>query len=222
MTITATVSKKHLLRLGFLSFFCVGLAGWSLYDGLVAYPAQQERQREPYAAFQKISKKYEESGEVGRWEEWTALAEEKGWSKSEPEKPREQYEINLQFIMAALAGPVGLLFLTNLIRTLGREMEADETGITASWGPRVDFDKITKIDKKKWDKKGITKLTYQSDQGEKKFTVDDFIFERPPTDEIMRLIEQQAGLDKIVNGKPEPEPKPKEEPEAAEPEPAQT
>ena len=34
--------------------------------------------------------------------------------------------------------------------------------------------------------------------------MDDYIFDRPATDAMMRWMEEAAGVDKIVNGNPEP------------------
>ena len=63
------------------------------------------------------------------------------------------------------------------------------------------------IDKKKWDKKGIANLHYQENGRKKILTLDDFIYDRPTTDDILRQVEQRVGHDKIINGKPEPPPK---------------
>jgi hypothetical protein len=59
----------------------------------------------------------------------------------------------------------------------------------------------------KWDKKGIAILQYQDNGRDSVLTLDDFIYERPTTDEILRQVEDRIGHDKIVNGKPEPPPK---------------
>ena len=223
MSIQATVSKKQLMRLSFLTLFTTVFTIWFLYDGLVGWPAQRARWQEPWDAFQEIQEEYKDS--VGGREAWTDIVVEKveagEWDVAElledagggrmlaknPVEPKSEADITGQYFWAALPAPFAVYFLITLLRTLGRTMEADEEGITASWGPRVEYAAITKIDKKRWDKKGICRLHYQAEGGEKTFIVDDYIFERPPTDEIMRLIEQKAGVDKIVNGKPEPPPK---------------
>ncbi len=197
MALRTDISKKHLLRLSAVALVLLGFAGWSYYDGKYAYPEQQAR-AEAYADLEVVE-------ELERWPE---VAAENGWEPYDPGEPKSDADIQVQFYMVGIAGIPGLLVLINVLRSLGRWIELDDKQLRSSRGEEVPLDKITKIDKKKWDKKGIAKLHYEADGNEKKFTLDDFIYERPTTDEILRLVEERVGHDKIVNGKPEPSPKP--------------
>jgi len=54
---------------------------------------------------------------------------------------------------------------------------------------------ITQIDKSKWDRKGIAKLDYELPTGQKgRLTLDDFVYDRPPTDRILEAIEAKLGV----------------------------
>ena len=56
--------------------------------------------------------------------------------------------------------------------------------------PDVPLSGITQIDKSKWDRKGIAKLDYELPTGQKgRLTLDDFVYDRPPTDTIVKRIE---------------------------------
>ncbi|MCG8450281.1 MAG: hypothetical protein MI725_11990 [Pirellulales bacterium] len=231
MALRTDISKKHLLRLSAVATVCMGFALWALYDGAHAWPnqrkqalkyqelKQEERLREwplvvaengwNFFDNEEPVKAYLELKEQGHLDEFPQLVVEQGWKvyKPNPETPRTESEIAVQFYMVGLAGGAGLLVLIHVLRCIGRWIEMDDAGLSSSRGHRIEFDQITKIDKKKWDKKGIAKLLYQDDGREKKFTLDDFIYERPTTDEILRQVEERVGHDKIVNGKPEPPPK---------------
>ena len=196
----ATVSKQQLTRLSVIALITNGLALWSFYDGLVGYPRQRER-----------ALVYKECDEADDFERWRTICAEKGWKTSNPGEPKTDADIQMQFLQGGIAGAIGLFVLYKLLRTLGRTLEGDEEGIKASWGPAFRYDEVTQIDKKKWDSKGIAKIRYQQDGKSKTFILDDYIFERQPTDAMMRRMEAVAGVDKIVNGAPEPLPEEAEE-----------
>jgi hypothetical protein len=61
--------------------------------------------------------------------------------------------------------------------------------------PDVPLSGITQIDKSRWDRKGIAKLDYALASGEKgTLTLDDFVYDRPPTDRILETIEARLGV----------------------------
>jgi len=201
MALRTNISGRHLIRLTVVGLFCLGFGLWALYDGKITYPNQRERA----LAFQELE-------EQGRLEEWTEYAAKRGWQPYDPGEPKTEAEIAVQFYMLAIAGGIGLLVLIHVLRSKGRWIEMDETGLRSSRGLRLTFDQITAIDKKKWDNKGIAKLHYQENGRKKIFVLDDFIYDRPTTDNILRQVEQRVGHEKIVNGKPEPPPKPETTP----------
>jgi hypothetical protein len=61
--------------------------------------------------------------------------------------------------------------------------------------PDVPLSAITQIDKSKWDRKGIAHLHYELPSGRKgRLTLDDFVYDRPPTDRILEEIEARLGV----------------------------
>lgn len=199
MALRTKISGRHLIRLTIVGLFCIGFGLYCLYDGMVAWPNQRKRA----LAFQELEAQ-------GRLEDWAEYAAERGWQPYDPGEPRTEAEITGQFYMLAIAGGAGVLVLIHVLRSIGRWIEMDDKGLRSSRGQELTFDQVTQIDKKKWDKKGIAKLHYEANGREKVFTLDDFIYERPTTDEILRQAENQIGHDKIVNGKPEPLPQAKD------------
>jgi hypothetical protein len=234
MSLRTDISKRHLIRLTLVGLFCLGFGLWALYDGKVTYPEQRQRA----LAYEELkdqsregdwprvvaehgwkpydqgvpAQRYQELKDQNRLDEWPDLVAERGWLPNDPGTPKTKSEIAVQFFMFAIAGGAGLLMLIHVLRCRGRWIEMDDTGLRTSRGQEVAFDQITEIDKKKWDKKGIAKIQYQQDGRESVLTLDDFIYERPTTDDMLRQVENHVGHDKIVNGKPEPLPKAKEAP----------
>jgi len=78
--------------------------------------------------------------------------------------------------------------------------------LASKGGGEIELKDITKIDKTRWEKKGITKVSATGADGkERTMIIDDLKFEREPTDQIMAEIERVAGVDKIIGGKSEAE-----------------
>jgi hypothetical protein len=183
----------------------VGFALWSLYDGAIKYPHQRERA----LAMEKLEAE-------GRGDEWDAFATERGWSTEYPGEPKTEVDIKMQYAMAALAGSIGLPMLLLALNSRRHWIEASPKGITSSWGESFDFDQVERVDKRKWRKKGIAKVTYHDGRRKRRFVLDDYKFERDTMDAILYELEQRIDPEKIVGGPPEPPPgQPHDELEAA-------
>jgi hypothetical protein len=230
MTVRSKISGRHLIRLTIVGLFCIGFGLYCLYDGMVGWPNQRERalkfqeleemgqlekwplvsaenRWEPYDRGEP-ARMFQELKGAGREDEWLRIVEEHGWKARNPGEPKSEAAIAGQFYMLAICGVVGMLVLLNVLRSIGRWVEMDDSGLRSSRGQEFKFNQVAKIDKKKWDNKGIAKIHYQENGRTKVFTLDDFIYDRSTTDDILRELEGRVGTDKIVNGKPEPAPKP--------------
>jgi hypothetical protein len=112
----------------------------------------------------------------------------------------------MQYAMAILASVIGLPMLLVALKSRGNWIEANGAGLTSSWGERFNYDQIVQLDKKKWQKKGIAKLTYLDGDRKRRFVLDDYKYERLTMDAILYEIEQCIDPAMIVNGPPEPPP----------------
>lgn len=205
MTIRTNINTSHLVRLGIVGCFCTGMALYCLYDGFVGYPNQRIRANEFIAFKEEHSEELDPKDIV---DQWKLLAAERGWPTDNPGEPRSDYEIISQFVMAGLFGPIGLLFLFQLIINKGRWIESEGMKLTSSMGDDLELDQIVELNKKKWQKKGIAKLKYKTGEKVGKLILDDCNYERDTTNQILRHIEANIDHEKIVGGKPEPPPKP--------------
>ena len=71
--------------------------------------------------------------------------------------------------------------------------------------PPVPLEAITQIDLSQWDRKGIARLSYELPAGPKgTLTLDDFIYDRPPTDRILDAVKTKLN----VTEDPAPAPSP--------------
>ena len=193
-SIRADSDPKYYLRFLIMGIVAFGFALWSLYDGMYGYPAKQER-----------ALTYQALEDKGDWDE---IVEERGWPPGHPGKPKPEGEfeasITVQFVQAAVATLIAVPLLLVPIRSRGRWIESDGRGISTSWGERIDYDRITNLDKKKW-KKGIAKVRYEDSGGRRRtFVLDDYKFQRHPTDAILYELESNIDPEKITGGPPEP------------------
>ena len=193
MLLKTKISTGFVVRLGLLGLFCLGFAGWFLFDGAVAYPRQRER-----------ALIYEELVEQKRVDEWNGIAKEHGWPLQPPGKPKEQADSYVQYGFAAFTAPWALLFLFLFLRSRKRWIELTETGMRTSWGQELEFDQIETLNKKKWKSKGIAKIRYRQDNRKRRLVLDDFKYEPDSTRAILREVESRLDVDQIVGGPLEP------------------
>ena len=203
MKIRADVDKKFIRRFLFISIGCFGFMLYGLYDGLVVYPKKLEKA----IAFAEIRKQLVdgEITESEKTEKWNTLCKEKNWGYSEPETPENaQNKIYFQWFVFGTGLIMGAGFLVHYLRLLNSWVEADEETVTTSWGQNLRFENISSINKKKWAKKGLAKVAYDTENGDSQTMVfDDFKFHRESMGQIMRRAESHLTDDQIVDGERE-------------------
>lgn len=199
MAAKAYIWNGYRWRLAAMAGLLLFLGGWFLYDGAIGYPNKNIER----LAFDDIANPESENYIPNYKEKWVEIAEENGWSTTEPGKPYSTYEeagifsdVTMQFIYAIpclfFGGWVGL----NYLRSFGRWIETDDEGIKTSWGAETQFGDITRLDKRKWKKKGIVYVYYTKpgSKTEASITLDDWKFDREPTGEMLEEIEEITGL----------------------------
>lgn len=164
--ITCRVTPWYHKRRIAMLVLVAGFAAYFFYDWKVGYPAKQE-----------AATTMKELTEQKREAEYEALAAKNGWPKKPDMNKDWDYAIKEQLVCAILsaAGTVTMLFF--YLRTIRSTLTADESGFTAPGGPRIPFASAFRIDRRKWDHKGLAYVYYKDDKGaEKRAVIDDLIF----------------------------------------------
>ena len=187
-----------------MGIVAIGFALWSLFDGMVKYPAQRVRGFEEF----KIDNKSQfEDPKVKALtvDQFERTADEKHeWAKYSHERGIKSIpEIFTQYVQATVAGLVGIFLISIPLRSRGRWIEANESGITSSWGESFQYNQVEQLNKRRWRDKGIAKVTYIDGNRRKLFVVDDFKFMREQTDAILAELEQRIDVERITGGPPE-------------------
>lgn len=193
--IVCRVTRWYFRRMGMLAglFFVFGLV--FLYDGVSGYPKSVALAKKKEWFTQEFLTSFDEAKRDGKLEQWIADAEAKGLpTGSEGEPPRwvsyaakngweedpklyTDREIAEQFWFGygCLGGAVivGLVLLLNRGKTL--------RGETDHWispeGVKIGYSDVFRIDKRKWEHKGLAYAWYRTSAGaEKRAVFDDLKF----------------------------------------------
>lgn len=164
--IIARPSTSYRLKWALMGLAMLAYGGWSLYDGFINWERENEQ----------------------------AVQQALAAGKPRPEKlPHNELGILLNRMIGVGLQPLGLLVLGwAFYRSRGRYRLSGST-LEAPGHPPVPLEDIREIDKSQWDRKGIAYLRYEVPgalAGElRRLALDDYIYEREPTDRILERIE---------------------------------
>ncbi len=195
MTLRANFQKSYLFRYLVFVLVCFPLSLWFLYDGVIAWP----RQLPAIQAYETIDKDLEPKAIQEKWKE---LAQANGWSKTPPKKSLAEMKsaITGQYFWAFLSFTVGATAALYYLKSKNSWIERSDNGLSTSWGQKLEFHKVTRVDKSKWEAKGITKAFYM-DKGQRRvFIFDDFKFDREPIGRMLYDLERVVPIGQIHGG----------------------
>ncbi len=92
------------------------------------------------------------------------------------EKLYEEKTIREQFIVCGICAALLIIALFISIRIMGRKMMVTATGYTPPGGDEIPFTAMRKIDKRKWNNKGIAVIHYEDAGETKKAKIDGMIY----------------------------------------------
>ena len=107
------------------------------------------------------------------WKEYSARMK---WSIDGPEKLYDEGKIREQFIVSGICLALTLFALFVILRIMGRNMKVTDTSYFAPGGKEVPFTSMRKIDKRKWDNKGLALIHYDDEGSMKKAKVDGMVY----------------------------------------------
>jgi hypothetical protein len=208
MAMEARIRKGYRWKPGLVAVLFLGFGLLCIYDGYIAYPADNRRHER--------AEQFKEAHADWR-ERWPAFAAEHGM----PENPKaleyhSQADIALQYLMAGFSLLVGGLAAWGWVYCGRMWIRCDEQGLAAHHVPRVRWDQITLMDKTRWKSKGIAVLHYEDETGRPgRITLDDVKYDTERTEQIRREVEtrlRQIGGEALIRPPAEQSAPPPSEP----------
>ncbi len=164
MPIQTKLNRPYVMRFVIIGMAAFALSLWSAYDGLVAYPEMNVR----YDKFIELQTN-------GKSDLWADYARSKGWPVEQPATRKSDFDIRVQFIQMGICAFFGVAAFAWLGWLRSKAAGADNEGLIIK-DKKIPFDSITKLDKSRWEAKGIVTLTYQEGGAEKTLTLDDWYY----------------------------------------------
>ena len=169
---------KHLI----MSVLMIAGGLWFAYDGWKKWPEENRR-------IEQVQRDKEAAQSAGQSAKVEELAKQlQSMSHHTP------MDIGIQKALAFALPAFGIFWGVWTLRDTRGVYRMTGNTLEVPGHPSIGVDDIRRIDKRKWDKKGIAYLHYESGQPPVAgvLKLDDFAYERKPTDEILERIERNA------------------------------
>ncbi|MFK7911017.1 MAG: hypothetical protein AB8F34_10520 [Akkermansiaceae bacterium] len=118
----------------------------------------------------------EKGGQPGAARLWENFTSDREWDAETEEKPFKKGKITEQFWAMGVTGVLIAITLFFLIRTMSRKISADEEALHTQDGRRIAYADMVRIDKRKWDTKGLALIYYNDGEEEKKAKIDGMVY----------------------------------------------
>lgn len=181
-TIVARYGRYYRNTRYLIAVLCIGWGLYSIYDGFVRYP------RDNAAAIQKEIDRVETAS--GR----QVTPEERAEIATKTTLPHPGWDVPFNQWAGILLPPVGLALLAWMLYNSRGEYRLQDNVLHVPGHPPIPLDNIRKIDKRLWERKGIVYIEYEEPASGKRrqFKLDDFVYEREPTDAIFDRVEKHV------------------------------
>ncbi len=163
--------------------FLVGFGLWFYYDGAITYPKHNERVAQFAAAKAR-----------GAAAEWADFAEKNNWPGQDHPNPYTSGEITVQFVLGTITAAMGLMVCGWLLYSRGLKLRSDGQVVCGVDGKPVPMGAFVKVDKRKWDRKGIAYAIYEENGKRRRLTIDDYKF--VGGEDILKQIEERIAAKK--------------------------
>ncbi len=179
-----------------MSVLTILMGFWFGYDGFVRWPAEHEKVTQLTA-------------QLAAHEDPVVRTELKSLSD------HTDTDIELQRVLAFALPPLGICLLVwALYNSRGEYRLAEDTLFVPSHPP-VPLASVKELDQSHWDRKGIARLTYELIDGRKGvLKLDDFVYDRHPTDKIYEYVKAHLQLQHVEEPAPPPVEPPQSQPGA--------
>lgn len=185
MNVHARISKEWRRRMFFMALMINGSALWFLYDGYIAWPAEEARHQQLRTVLQTpeadengdpirldIEKVSKDPEAVRAWEKYAKAND----LPDKLPKHRSSGDLSGQRGIGGVLLLGGLAFIGWIALQHRKSVRADGDLITGANGEQVDINTITEMDRRKWRNKGIAYAIYEVDGRRKRLCLDDHKF----------------------------------------------
>jgi len=107
---------------------------------------------------------------------WKAYTNRTGLPIEPNEKIYDEDTIGNQYTVCGVCVALLLVATFICVRIMGRSMKVTTTGFSPAGGAEIPFTSMRKIDKRKWDSKGLAVIHYEEDGETKKAKVDGMVY----------------------------------------------
>ena len=181
--IVARAGKYYRNTRYLMAVLLVGAGAWFAYDGWVGWPEHNRKLAE-------VRREVDEAERLGNRDAAAAAKVKLGGMSKE----KSSTDILIQKILAISLPPLGIALLAWALRNSRGEYRLAGETMHAPGHPPVRLTQIVRIDKELWDRKGIAYVEYEAPgQGAGRIKLDDFVYERTPTDQIYQRLEDAMG-----------------------------
>jgi hypothetical protein len=110
-------------------------------------------------------------------------------AKQLKDPPHSAFDVPFNKAFGIALPPIGIAFAAWTIYVSRGKYELEGETLSVPGHPSVPLSSIQTVDRRKWDRKGIALVSYTTGERSGTFKLDDFIYDREPTDEIFKRIE---------------------------------
>lgn len=194
--IVCRVTTWYYRRMGLMAGMCVAFGLYFIYDWKVGYPKANGIVDKQEWFEKDLLPSYDEAQKAGKLEEWMVKADAEGWPKGKageppkwlqyaavngwPEKPKRftQKEVDEQLWWGLGTIAIGLVAGVVLLLNRGKVLRGESDHWVTPEGETVRYADVVRVDKRKWDNKGLAYAWYQEEPGgrERRAVIDDLKF----------------------------------------------
>ncbi len=206
--------------MGILAAMLLFMGLYFLYDGKFGYAKDNVIAEEKVKFEKNFLKSYDEAKKSGQLDEWIVQAKASGMPTGEdgeppkwpsyaakhgwPENPKKhsEEEIYQQFQWGGAMLLLALIVAVKLLLDRGKKLTGHEQHMIMPNGVEVRYSEAYKVDKRKWDNKGLAYVYHRSGRDEKRAIIDDLKYEGAGR-VLDRLLRHFKG--ELIEKVPEPE-----------------
>ena len=176
--VVANPDTSYRVKRYIVTALIVGMGFWFGYDGFIAWPKEN-------ATVQRLNGELVQAASARDGASSARLSTEIRKYRLHPET-----DIRLQKILFFTLPPIGLAFLIWSLRASRGQYRMKDDVVSIPGHPPVPISAVRDVNARQWDKKGIAYVSYELADGKRGiFKLDDFIYERKPTDLIYDRIQ---------------------------------